>query len=169
MQISTNNQPCLELRTVTQTPGVGSVGGAPARVKLFACLSVSPEPELRFVPKKGVSYVVDSRPSSTRRNSRNMNTLMNTLARCRLVLACCVGLSLSSIAAFGQATASPAATTDRTTAQSTTGDQSDRSDHSNWGWVGLLGLLGLTGLMNRRDVDTYNRSNRTESRRPVNV
>jgi hypothetical protein len=112
---------------------------------------------------------LDSRPPPTERNSRNMNTLMNTLARCRLVLACCVGLSLSSIAAFGQATASPAAPTDRTTAQSPTGEQGDRNDHSNWGWVGLVGLLGLGGLMKRRDVDTYNRSNRTESRRPVNV
>ena len=43
---------------------------------------------------------LDSRPPPTERNSRNMNTLMNTLARCRLVLACCVGLSLSSIAAL---------------------------------------------------------------------
>jgi MYXO-CTERM domain-containing protein len=58
-------------------------------------------------------------------------------------------LSLSSIAAFGQA---PATTTERTTGQSTTGDQGDRSDHSNWGWVGLVGLLGLGGLMKRRDV-----------------
>jgi len=133
--------------------------------RLFAWLSVGPESELRFIPKKGISDVVDSHPSSTERNSRNMNTL----TRCHLVLACCVGLGLSSIAAYGQATASPAATTDHTTAQGTTRDQGDRSDHSNWGWIGLVGLLGLTGLMKRREVDTYNRSNRTESRRPANV
>ena len=73
------------------------------------------------------------------------------------------------MAAFGQATASPATTTDQTTAQSTTRDQGNRSDHSNWGWIGLVGLLGLAGLMKRHDVDTYNRSNRTDSRRPTNV
>ena len=94
---------------------------------------------------------------------------MNTLAKCRLILACCVGLSISTIAALGQATASPATTTERTTAQSTTGDQGDRNDHSNWGWIGLVGLLGLGGLMKRRDVDTYSRSNRTQSRRAANV
>jgi hypothetical protein len=139
--------------------------GVVARVKLSVSVSVGPDSELRFIPKKGISNVVDSRRSSAERNSRNMNTL----TRCYLVLACCVGLSLSSIAAFGQATASPATTTDQATAQSTTRDQGDRGDHSNWGWIGLVGLLGLTGLMKRRDVDTYNRSNRTDSRRPANV
>jgi hypothetical protein len=54
------------------------VGGYRSR-EVFAWVSVNPEPEVRFIRKKGLSCVVDSRSSSTERNSRNMNTLMNTL------------------------------------------------------------------------------------------
>ena len=66
-------------------------------------------------------------------------------------------LTLSPLAAFGQA--SPA-TSPETTSQTTTTDRAPRNEHHNYGWIGLLGLLGLTGLMRKRD--NYNRVDYTE-------
>ena len=72
-------------------------------------------------------------------------------------------LTLSPLAAFGQAspaTSPAAATTSQTT---TTDDRGVRNEHHNYGWIGLLGLLGLTGLMRKRDghnrVDYVDRTN----------
>ena len=93
---------------------------------------------------------------------------MNTLLRLRLVLACCMALGLSTIAAFGQAATSPPSTTDQTTAGQTANGE-DRDNHSNWGWIGLAGLLGLAGLMKRRDATDYNRVGRADSRGEARV
>jgi len=99
-------------------------------------------------------------------NSRYMNTLL----RLRLVLACCMALGLSTIAAFGQAATSPNSATDQTTAgQTTTANRGDQDNHSNWGWIGLAGLLGLAGLMKRRDATEYNRVDRADTRREARV
>ena len=75
-------------------------------------------------------------------------------------------LTLSPLAAFGQA--SPATSTDTaTTSQTTTADDRGvRNQDHNYGWIGLLGLLGLTGLMRKRD--SHNRvdyAERTDERR----
>jgi hypothetical protein len=75
-------------------------------------------------------------------------------------------LTLSPLAAFGQAypaTSPDAATTSETT---TTDDRGARNEHHNYGWIGLLGLLGLTGLMRKRDNhDRVDYATRSDDRR----
>ena len=79
-----------------------------------------------------------------------------------------IALSLSPLAAYGQASASPA--TNPTTYSQTTvaDDRGDGREHHNYGWIGLLGLLGLTGLMRKRQEDRHvDYSDRTDTRRSV--
>ena len=79
-----------------------------------------------------------------------------------------IALSLSPLAAYGQASASPA--TNATTSSQTTvaDDRGDRREHHNYGWIGLLGLLGLMGLMRKRQEDRQvDYSDRTDTRRSV--
>ena len=64
-------------------------------------------------------------------------------------------LTLSPLAAFGQASPATSPDSARTSQTTTTYDRGERDEHHNYGWIGLLGLLGLTGLMRKRD--TYNR------------
>jgi len=79
-----------------------------------------------------------------------------------------IALSLSSLAAYGQTSASPA-TNPSTSSQTTVADnRGDRREHHNYGWIGLLGLLGLTGLMRKRQEDRQiNYSDRTDTRRSM--
>ena len=70
-----------------------------------------------------------------------------------------VALTLSPLAAFGQAT-SPG--TDTTVSSQTT--RTDDREHHDYGWVGLLGLIGLGGLMRKRD-DRATYSGRTDTTR----
>ena len=76
-----------------------------------------------------------------------------------------VALTLSPLAAFGQASPATSPATDTTTSSQTTvrDDRGDGRVHHNYGWVGLLGLLGLTGLMRKRD-DRVIYSDRTDMR-----
>src|SRR5512133_1578460 len=61
-----------------------------------------------------------------------------------------IALALSPLAAYGQASTSPA-TNSTTSSQTTMADgRDDRREHRSYGWIGLLGLLGLTGLMRKR-------------------
>jgi hypothetical protein len=79
-----------------------------------------------------------------------------------------IALSLSPLAAYGQASASPP--TNATTSSQTTvaDDRGDRREHHNYGWIGLLGLLGLMGLMRKRQEDRQvDYSDRTDTRRSV--
>jgi hypothetical protein len=110
---------------------------------------------------------------------------MNKLLKLRLILACCMALGLSTIAAFGQDASSPTTTTDHTSTgqttagqattgqttagRATTGNGGDQDNHSNWGWIGLAGLLGLAGLMKRRDTTDYDRVGRSDNRREARV
>jgi MYXO-CTERM domain-containing protein len=75
-------------------------------------------------------------------------------------------LTLSPLAAFGQASPATSPVNDTTTSSQTTvrDDRGDGRVHHNYGWVGLLGLLGLAGLMRKRD-DRVNYSDRTDTRR----
>jgi hypothetical protein len=79
-----------------------------------------------------------------------------------------IALSLSPLAAYGQASASPA--TNATTSSQTTvaDDRGDRREHHNYGWIGLFGLLGLTGLMRKRQEDRHvDYSARPDTRRTM--
>jgi hypothetical protein len=79
-----------------------------------------------------------------------------------------IALSLSPLAAYGQAAASP--TTNATTSSQTTvaDDRGDRREQHNYGWIGLLGLLGLTGLMRKRNENRQiDYSDRTDTRRSM--
>jgi MYXO-CTERM domain-containing protein len=78
-----------------------------------------------------------------------------------------IALSLSPLAAYGQASASPATAT--TSSQTTVADdRGDGREHHNYGWIGLLGLLGLTGLMRKRQENRQvDYSDRTDTRRSV--
>ena len=76
-----------------------------------------------------------------------------------------IALSLSPLAAYGQASASPATTSSQTTVAD---DRGDRREHHNYGWIGLLGLLGLTGLMRKRQEDRHiDYSERTDTRQSM--
>ena len=75
-------------------------------------------------------------------------------------------LTLSPLAAFGQASPATSPDTATTSQTTTTDDRGMRNEHHNYGWIGLLGLLGLTGLMRKRD--NHNRvdyAERTDDRR----
>src|ERR1044071_10521873 len=79
-----------------------------------------------------------------------------------------IALSLSPLAAYGQASASPA--TNATTYGQTTvaDDRGDRREHHNYGWIGLLGLLGLAGLMRKRQDERHVQySDRTDTGRSM--
>jgi hypothetical protein len=79
-----------------------------------------------------------------------------------------IALSLSSLAAYGQASTSPA--TNSTTSSQTTvaDDRDDRRGPRNYGWIGLLGLLGLTGLMRKRhENNRVEHTDRADARRSM--
>ena len=79
-----------------------------------------------------------------------------------------IALSLSPLAAYGQASTSPA--TNSTTSRQTTvaDDRDDRRQHHSYGWIGLLGLLGLTGLMRKRhENNRVKYSDRADGRRSM--
>jgi hypothetical protein len=77
-----------------------------------------------------------------------------------------IALSISPLAAYGQASASPA--TNATTSSQTTvaDDRGDGREHHDYGWIGLFGLLGLMGLMRKRhEGRPVDYSDRTDTRR----
>ena len=79
-----------------------------------------------------------------------------------------IALSLSPLAAYGQASTSPA--TDSTTSSQTTvaDDRDGRREQHSYGWIGLLGLLGLTGLMRKRHENNHvEYSDRADARRSM--
>lgn len=62
-------------------------------------------------------------------------------------------LTLSPLAAFGQASPATSPTNDTATSSqtTTTDDRGYGTQHHNYSWIGLLGLLGLAGLLPKRD------------------